>query len=454
MKVKGQVWTNPSVVALAGDSDPVKVITERARTLVMSAIQEGWSGPPYDPFVLAQHQNVAVVAREDIPDARTIPTRGGYTIEFNPNQPRSRIKYSICHELAHTLFPDCDKRIRNRITHRDTKGDEWQLEALCNIGAAELLMPIGSIPSLEGGRLTIDAILDARKQHEVSAEAVLLRAVRLTSDQCCVFSSSCRLLTRDAGKRYFIDYVVGSRSWMGGISAGETLPIQTVAGECIAIGFTHKGHETWDTVGTVKVECLGVPPYPNQELPRVLGIARLQKQIPVDLAEITRVWGDATCPRGSGPNIVAQIVNDSAFTWGGGFSLAARKKWPAAQQAFRTWAEREPRRLKLGNVHVSDIDENLAIVSMIAQRGYGPSPKPRIRYAALETCLEKLGKFAAERHATVHMPKIGSGQAGGSWNIIREVIQETVCVQGVRVFVYDLPGGPGPSHPQRWLEFA
>lgn len=454
MKAQRQVWTNSSVVALAGDSDPVKVITERARTLVMNAIQEGWTGPPYDPFALADHRNIAVVAREDIPDARTVATTGGYMIEFNPNQTRSRIKYSICHEIAHTFFPDCDQRIRNRVTHRDTKGDDWQLEALCNIAAAELLMPIGSVTSLERGRLTIDAILEARKQHEVSAEAVLLRAIRLTSDQCCAFSSSCRPSLRGAGERYFMDYVVGSRSWTGGISAGTALPAQTAANECIAIGFTHKGHETWDAVGNVKVECLGVPPYPNQTRPRVLGIAKPEKQTPFEVAEVTLLQGDASRPRGSGRKILAQLVNDSAFTWGGGFSLTVRQKWPVAQQAFRAWAEGERRNLRLGNVHLSDINEDLAVVSMVAQHGYGPSPKPRIRYAALEVCLQQLGKLAAARQATVHMPRIGTGQAGGTWSIVREVIQDKVCAQGVNVFVYELPSGAGPSHPQRSLEFS
>ncbi len=451
--MKRRVWTNPSVLALAGDSDPVQAITERARTLAVEAIQDGWSGPPYDPFALAEYQNVAVVAREDIPEARTVPSRAGYIIEFNPNRPRSRVKYSICHELAHTLFPDCADRVRSRATHRDMKGDEWQLETLCNIGAAELLMPVGSIPSLEGERFTIDAVLEARKQHEVSAEAVLLRAVRLTADQCCVFSSSRRRLS-EGRERYFIDYAIGSRAWAGGISAGAALPEATVAGECNAIGFTAKGHEAWDAIGSVRVECLGVPPYPNQTYPRVLGIIRPQKQLPVDLAEITYVRGDASRPRGSGPRILAQIVNDSAFTWGGGFSLAVREKWPVAQKAFRAWAEQERRNLRLGNVHVGDVDESLAVASMIAQHGFGPSPKPRIRYMALKACLERLGNVAAERSATVHMPKIGTGQAGGSWNIVREFVQEAVCAHGVKVFVYELSGGPGPSHPQAALEFS
>ncbi|MBZ5670041.1 MAG: ImmA/IrrE family metallo-endopeptidase [Acidobacteriia bacterium] len=451
--MKRQVWTNPSVLALAGDSDPVQAITERAQSKAVGAIQDGWSGPPYDPFALAEYLNVAVVAREDIPEARTVSSRAGYIIEFNPNRPRNRVKYSICHELAHTLFPDCADRVRSRLTHRDMKGDEWQLETLCNIGAAELLMPIGSTPSLEGGRLTIDAILEARKRHEVSAEAVLLRAVRLTADQCCVFSSSRRLLS-GGRERYLIDYAIGSRAWTGAVSAGAALPGATVASQCTAIGYTAKGHEAWDTVGTVRVECLGVPPYPNHIYPRVLGIIRPEKQTPVDIAEITYLRGDASRPRGSGPRILAQIVNDSAFTWGGGFSLTVREKWPVAQKAFRAWAERERRNLRLGTVHVGVVDENLAVVSMIAQHGYGPSPKPRIRYMALKACLERLGSVAAERGATVHMPKIGSGQAGGSWNIVREFVDGAVCARGVKVFVYELPGGPGPSHPQATLEFS
>lgn len=445
-----QVWTNSSVRALAGDLDPVQVITEKARGLALRAIQEGWSGPPYDPFALASYLKVPVVARQDIAEARTIPIGKGALIEFNPNRPRARIKFSICHELAHMLFPDHSERVRNRVTHRDASGDDWQLESLCNIGAAELLLPIGSSPSLEQGRLTIDGILEARKRHEVSAEAVMIRAVRLSGEQCYVFSSSHRSRTKGQD-RYVLDYAVGSRAWRAGLSPGTALPESTVAANCIAIGFTAKGQETWESVGPVRVECLGVSPYPNQTHPRVLGLIHPQKKTPVKLAEITYLQGDATLPHGGGFRLITQVINDSAFTWGAGFSLAARNKWPDAQRAFRRWAEADPRNLRLGAVHFHKIEDNLGIASVIAQHGYGPSPKPRIRYAALKTCLEVVAKIAAQHRATVHMPKIGSGQAGGSWSITREFVQEHLCSNGIRVFVYELPWGARPSQPA--LEF-
>lgn len=450
---KRQVWTNSSVLALAGSSDPVKIVTDRARGLVMEAIQAGWSGPPYDPFELAKYNKISVVARDDIPDARTVPSRSRGTIEFNPNRPRSRVKYSICHELAHMLFPDWDQRVRNRVTHREMKGDEWQLETLCNIGAAELLMPVGSVPSLAGRHLTIDAVRQVREEHEVSAEAALLRGVRLTADQCCVFSASSRSRVGGPGGSYFIDYVIRSRSLSGLIPAGTPLPARSIVSQCIAIGFTAKGHEEWDDLGPVRIECLGVAPYPNQTYPRVLGIARPQRGIPSKVAGITYVQGDAASPRGRGPVVIAQVVNDSAFTWGAGFSRALRYKWPAAQRSFRRWAEGDRRNLRLGRVHAGPVDENLTVVSMVAQHGYGASPKPRIRYAALKECLEQLGKVAADRGATVHMPKIGSGLAGGSWDIVRELVAEAVCDRGVKVIVYELPGASKVSHPQASLKF-
>ncbi len=37
------------------------------------------------------------------------------------------------------------------------------------------------------------------------------------------------------------------------------------------------------------------------------------------------------------------------------------------------------------------------------------------------------------------MPKIGSGESGGSWEIVADIIDEVVCSQGVSVTVYELP---------------
>jgi hypothetical protein len=76
---------------------------------------------------------------------------------------------------------------------------------------------------------------------------------------------------------------------------------------------------------------------------------------------------------------------------------------------------------------------------MVAQAGFGPSTVPRLRYEALRDCLRFVGEFAKARKASVHLPRIGAGQAGGSWPIIRDLIEEEIGLKGVKVLVYDLP---------------
>src|SRR4051812_37269829 len=109
-------WTHPSVLALGIDKDPVETVVERARGIVLEAIEEGWTGPPFDPFALAKYLNIAVVPRDDINDARTMPLPGGrLQVEYNPHKPPLRVRFSVAHELAHTLFPDCRDRVRHRL---------------------------------------------------------------------------------------------------------------------------------------------------------------------------------------------------------------------------------------------------------------------------------------------------------------------------------------------------
>src|SRR2546426_5403101 len=119
-------WTNPSVQKFAGGSDPVALVTSRAREIVMEAIQNGWNGPPFDPFRLAEILGISVVAREDVLDARVVPKGSKPFIEFNPNRPRRRVRFSVAHEIAHTLFPDYQQVIRNRGDATSTKTDEWE----------------------------------------------------------------------------------------------------------------------------------------------------------------------------------------------------------------------------------------------------------------------------------------------------------------------------------------
>jgi hypothetical protein len=65
--------------------------------------------------------------------------------------------------------------------------------------------------------------------------------------------------------------------------------------------------------------------------------------------------------------------------------------------------------------------------------------------------MAKLSLAAADHGATIHMPRLGAGQAGGSWSIIEEMINEQLCGAGLKVFVYDLPSAADKEAHQSLL---
>jgi O-acetyl-ADP-ribose deacetylase (regulator of RNase III) len=426
---------------LAGVDDPIEAVTQRAREVVLGALDLGWSGPPFDPLALTALIGVPVFPRADIRDARTVPHgEGALCIEYNPTRSRGRVRYSVAHEIAHTLFPDCAERIRNRSAYHELQGDEWQLEVLCNIAAAEFLMPIGSIPPEAIVKLSIDKALEMRGQFDVSTEAILIRLAHVTERPCTAFAAS-MIEGGNREGRYRVDYAIPSRSSSVRLSTGSLFLEKTVVRECAAIGVTAKSDESLPSGEKVHLECVGIPPYPGCSYPRVAGLMMGDPDAQKS-PKLTYLKGSALEPRGEEQKIIVHVVNDATPNWGGrGFVAGLKERWPQAQQEFRDWATEARDHLKLGSVHLSRVSRDIYVASMVCQKGYGPSTKPRIRYAALEACLIKVADAAQKLGAMVHMPRIATGLAGGSWFIVEELISSTLCGVGVSAVVYDLPAG-------------
>lgn len=444
-------WTNPSVRALAGDQNPIATIEDHARRVVLDALDKGWSGPPFDPIELADILRIAVQPRSDVLDARTVPTgAAGFTIEFNPRLSRERLRFSIAHEIAHTFFPDCAKAVRHRGGRDHSREDDWQLEMLCNIAASEIVMPLADAMRTLSGPTTIEHLMRLRTDFEVSSEAILIRMAKVTDEPLFVFCAS--RVQQDHATRFRIDYAIPSRNYAQQIPTGEIIATDTVLRECTAIGFTARRAERWPRISSaLEVECVGLPPYPGAEHLRVAGLARLAGVRSAPPQQIQYLYGDAISPRGTGPRLICHIVNDGAYTWGGaGFAANLRRRHPAVQQEFREWAQGASERLRLGNVHFSRISDSIEVASMVAQRGFRPAGKPLIRYAALERCLDKVVQKARNEGLSIHMPRIGTGAAGGSWPVVEAILIEKVLAQGIPITVYDLPQ-KGNSAIQRGL---
>lgn len=168
---------------------------------------------------------------------------------------------------------------------------------------------------------------------------------------------------------------------------------------------------------------------------------------------ITYATGDATAPDTSDgrPAVIAHICNDVG-AWGAGFVVPLAARWPAARDQYLAWREAgrwvdpdgEEHLFMLGMVQFVDVGGGVTVANMIAQTGLG-RPRlavPPLRYNALGKCLAKVGAHAARNGARVHMPRIGTGLAGGTWTRIGSLIVERLPVGGdggVPVTVYDLP---------------
>eukprot|EP00443_Scrippsiella_acuminata_P010239 CAMPEP_0115183520 /NCGR_PEP_ID=MMETSP0270-20121206/8495_1 /TAXON_ID=71861 /ORGANISM="Scrippsiella trochoidea, Strain CCMP3099" /LENGTH=259 /DNA_ID=CAMNT_0002596589 /DNA_START=52 /DNA_END=828 /DNA_ORIENTATION=+ len=83
----------------------------------------------------------------------------------------------------------------------------------------------------------------------------------------------------------------------------------------------------------------------------------------------------------------------------------------------------------------------IEVANMIAQKGIKSRRRgetfDKLDYVALQEALDKVGRFAAAKAASVHMPRIGCGLAGGDWERIEQIVRKTLLEKhGVSVWVY------------------
>ena len=155
------------------------------------------------------------------------------------------------------------------------------------------------------------------------------------------------------------------------------------------------------------------------------------------MIEIKYMKGDATLPIGEGNKIIVHVCNDIGG-WGKGFVVAISKRWKAPEAAFRVWYKSK-KNFQLGEVQFVKVKEDLWIANLIGQHKIrrGQHGNVPIRYDAIEKGLRKVAKEANDLSASVHMPRIGCGLAGGKWEEIEPIIEKTILKKNIKTIVYD-----------------
>ena len=116
------------------------------------------------------------------------------------------------------------------------------------------------------------------------------------------------------------------------------------------------------------------------------------------------------------------------------------KRWPISKKSLEIWKENKIN-FNIGEAQLVPLNSNIYVYQILVQKGLRSKNNEAILdYAALTKCLRALAVIAKDMNATVHMPKIGAGQAKGDWNVIQGIIHEELIKKDIRVNVYVLKG--------------
>lgn len=149
--------------------------------------------------------------------------------------------------------------------------------------------------------------------------------------------------------------------------------------------------------------------------------------------------GDVTKPVVStGIQILAHGLSDIG-AWGAGVVVPIGKRWPGAQGSYFRFCKAG--RAQLGAVDFR-YEHGIIIANMITQTGLishnNPTPfKPEGLRLALSYVRDFLGDETEK--ARVHMPRIGCGLGGTTWDVVESIVLDELSNWGIEVYVYDLP---------------
>jgi O-acetyl-ADP-ribose deacetylase (regulator of RNase III) len=168
------------------------------------------------------------------------------------------------------------------------------------------------------------------------------------------------------------------------------------------------------------------------------------------MLEIQYLEGDATYPEATGNKMIVHVCNNKGG-WGKGFVKSLSTRWYQPERSYREWYKDFIKKrsivspstppFALGEVQFVPVEPGIKVANMLAQAGFNKYTNiPPIRYKALRNCLVAVDLHMQEwGGGSIHMPRIGCGLAGGSWEKVEPLIQRFLVERGHLVYVYDLP---------------
>ena len=157
---------------------------------ILREIDAAWAPPPFDPILVAQALGIRCVEIDEpwLDDAMICVHEGTLTILFRPHRSEVRTYFTLYHEIAHTLFPNYRYNSQYQRCRRPRIFEpEGQLEHLCDVAAAEFLMPMDLFrEDLADGGFGAARVEALCRRYRAPAEAVCLRMVESNLEMCAL----------------------------------------------------------------------------------------------------------------------------------------------------------------------------------------------------------------------------------------------------------------------------
>lgn len=185
---------HPSISALLRemkDLDPDAAVRAKAARVLTEFCEVFGGEPPFNLEALASFRGLRSTAEapRHSEDSEIVPLADGTMIlRINRDRPTTRQRFSVGHELGHTLFKDFQLKVQCRkAVDRDWADPDDQLEALCDTAASEFLLPAPWFPErVHDLSLTSNGISSLASDFQASREATLRRLIEIRMEPLAV----------------------------------------------------------------------------------------------------------------------------------------------------------------------------------------------------------------------------------------------------------------------------
>ena len=174
-----------AVIDEIGIADPREAIRIKARSKI-AVFSSLFALPPYDLVAFASCVDLlwSDVSPAFSQDSEIAPTADGRVVlRVNQDRPITRQRFSIAHEIGHTLFPEYQYSVKCRKATERRWDDDDLLESLCDVAASEFMFPLPWFSEkLESIEFTGINLVQLADDCLASREAMARRIVELSEE--------------------------------------------------------------------------------------------------------------------------------------------------------------------------------------------------------------------------------------------------------------------------------